>query len=98
MAWHERHKGYTGSGRRGPTSSLKCSVLMPDVCNGGYKLVGRDFRSPSPCAVFVVIVAGVCVCVGVVVSSVRVFLVRVPSSPFIVARGVRQKGKKGITV
>ena len=86
MAWHERHRGYTGSGRRGPTSSLKRGVLMPGVWNGGYKLVRRGFRSPNPCVVFVILVAGVCVRVSVVVF---VSLFSSPYSPFIVARGVR---------
>ena len=85
-------QGYTGSGPRGSTSSLKYSVLMPDVWNGGYNLVGRGFRSPSPCVVFVVLVAGVCVrvCCDFFVSSLLS-----PYSPFIVVRGAEWKGRKG---
>ena len=44
-------------------------VLMPDVCSRGYKLVGRELPSPSPWCVYVILVAGVCVRVGVVVVA-----------------------------
>ena len=92
MAWHERHRGYTGSVRGGPTSGLKCGVLMPSVWNGGYSLVGRGFRSPSSCVVFVVLVAGVCVRVCCSFSCVSLLSLY---SPFIVVRGAGRKGKKG---
>ena len=59
-------------------SSLKRGVLMPDVWNGGYKLVGRGFRSPSPCVVFVILVAGVCVRVGAILLVVPLLVSLLP--------------------